>query len=145
VNNLKGGKRVIKKIDHVCVVVSDIEKAMELYRVAFGLSPLPVEVHQELGIKICLIPIGEVMIEFVQPLESNTKGMQLLKEKGGGLHHIAFRVEDIEKAMGNVQSKGFKLRDKKSRPGAAGSRIAFVETDDVTFTPVELVERPNPE
>jgi methylmalonyl-CoA/ethylmalonyl-CoA epimerase len=83
------------------------------------------------------------MIGFVQPRESNTEGIRLLKAEGGGLRHIAFRVKNLEQAMGIVQSKGFKLRDKESRPGAAGSRIAFLETDDVSFTPIELVERQN--
>jgi len=136
---------MIQKIDHVCMMVSDIDKAAEIYRTVYGLQPLPVEIHEALGIKICLIPVGEVMIEFVQPLESNTKVVELLKEKGGGLRHIAFRVENLEEAMKMVELKGLKLRDKEPRPGAAGSRIAFIETDNLTFTPMELVERRNKE
>jgi methylmalonyl-CoA epimerase len=136
---------MVEKIDHVCILVRDIEKAMELYEAAFDLKPFPVETRQELGIKMCLIPIGEAMIEFLQPLESNTKLMQLLKAEGGGLHHIAFRVKNVEKAMSIVQSRGFKLRDKEPKSGAAGSRVAFLETDDVARTSIELVERQDPE
>jgi hypothetical protein len=54
-------------------------------------------------------------------------------------------VENLEEAMKMIEQRGLKLRDEKPRPGAAGSRIAFIETDNVTFTPMELVERRNKE
>jgi methylmalonyl-CoA/ethylmalonyl-CoA epimerase len=133
---------MIKKIDHIGIVVRNLEDALAMYKSVFGLEAIKIETHEDIKVKIAFIPLGEVLIELVQPTVPGAgRTGQFLEKKGGGLHHIALRVENIEKAMAELDKARIRLRDKKPRDGGDGSKIAFIEPEFTQNVLTELVER----
>ena len=130
---------MIEKVDHIGIIVRDLDKAIKVYSEALGLKLKMTEVLEEYQVKIAFIPVGETLIELIEPLGPG-RAQQFLKEHGEGLHHICFRVTDIDKMLGRVGKK-LTLRDKKPRPGAAGSRIAFLDPESIFNVETEFAER----
>ncbi len=130
---------MIEKIDHIGIVVKDLDEAIRGYSEGLGLKVKMVEHSEEFNVKIAFLPVGEVLVELLQP---TGPGMiqDFLKGHGEGLHHICYRVPDIHQAMERI-GKTLELRDKKPRPGAAGSFVAFLEPASIFNVETELVER----
>lgn len=130
---------MVEKIDHIGIVVKDLDKAIEAYSEGLGLEVKRVERSEEFQVKIAFIPVGEVLVELLEPIGPG--GVQdFLDEHGEGLHHICFRVKDIDRALEDVGGK-LRVRDKKPRPGGAGSRVAFLDPRSICNVETELVER----
>ncbi len=130
---------MIEKIDHIGIVVKNLDKAIEIYSQALGLKVKAVETSEEFQVKIAFLPIGEVLIELVQPIGPGMV-QDFLKEKGEGLHHICYKVDGITRALAEI-GKTVKLRDERPRPGAAGSLVAFLDPQALFNVETELVER----
>ena len=121
------------------IVVKDLEKAMKVYSDGLGLSIKRIEQSEEFQVKIAFLPVGEVLVELIEPIGPG--GIQdFLNEHGEGLHHICYRVANINKAMEKVGAK-LKMRDQKPRPGGAGSKVAFLDPQSIFNVETELVER----
>ena len=130
---------MIEKIDHIGIVVWDINKAIELYSKAFELQASPVESMDELNLMLSFLKVGDVMVELIQPTGDGMY-QKFIEEKGEGIHHICFKVSDIDAALERI-GQYVSLRDKEPRPGGGGSRIAFVQPESVFNTEIEFVER----
>ncbi|MFZ5868126.1 MAG: VOC family protein [Thermodesulfobacteriota bacterium] len=131
-----------QKIDHIGIAVHNLEEALKVYEGVYGLQPLKIETLEQLHVRIAFIPLGEVLIELLEPTEEGAGRIgQFLKEKGEGLHHIALRVQDIDAALGRLKEMGVPLRDKQPRPGGDDSRIAFMDPSFTQNVLTELVER----
>ena len=130
---------MIRKIDHIGIVVRDLDKAIKLYSEAFGFKVKMIEVMKENQTRIALIPVGEVLLELIEPTGPG-RAQRFLEEQGEGFHHICFRVQDIDKALKEVGQR-VKVRDEKPRPGVAGSRIAFLDPQSLFNVKTELAER----
>ncbi|MEW6529839.1 MAG: VOC family protein [Thermodesulfobacteriota bacterium] len=131
-----------QKIDHIGIAVHNLEEALKVYEGVYGLRPLKIETLEQLHVRIAFIPLGEVLIELLQPTEEGAGRIgQFLKEKGEGLHHIALRVQDIDAVLGRLKEMGVPLRDKQPRPGGDDSRIAFMDPSFTQNVLTELVER----
>jgi len=138
----RGGKRMIKKIDHVGIAVKNLDDALSMYKGVYGLEAIKIETHEDIKVKIAFIPLGEVLIELLQPTEPGAGRIgKFIEEKGEGFNHIALRVEDIEKAMVELKKAHVKLRDEKPRDGADGAKIAFIKPEFTQNVLTELVER----
>jgi methylmalonyl-CoA/ethylmalonyl-CoA epimerase len=133
---------MLTKVDHIGIVVRNIDEALDIYKRAFDLDPIKKEVIEETKLKIAFVQVGEVLIEFVEPMEPGF-GMigQFLDEKGEGLHHIAYRVEDIEASIERMRQANIPLMDEEPQPGADASRIVFLESTCTQGVVTELVER----
>jgi len=132
---------MIKKIDHIGIVVENLEDAINMYQRVYGLKPIKRETLEGSQVKIAFIPLGEVLIELLQPIEPGAGRIgQYLEEKGEGLHHIALRVENIDRTMEKLKEI-MVFRDKEPRTGADKSRIAFIEPEFTQNVLTELVER----
>jgi len=131
---------MLEKIDHIGIVVKDLEKAIQVYSEVLGLEARPIEIMSELNLKLCFLVIGEVMIELIQP---TGPGMyqDFINKHGEGMHHICYKVKNIDKALKRVVKKHLLLRDKKSRPGGGKSKIAFLDPKTIFNTETEFVER----
>jgi methylmalonyl-CoA/ethylmalonyl-CoA epimerase len=130
---------MIEKIDHIGIVVRNLEKAIQVYSDVLGLKADRVERVEEFKVKIAFLPVGEVLVELLEPVGPGIV-QDFLTEHGEGLYHICYKVTDIDKALEEVGKKT-RLRDKKARPGGAGSRVAFLEPEDMFNVETELVER----
>jgi len=131
----------ILKIDHIGIAVRNLDSALELYESVFGLKAKVIENNEEFKIKLCFIPVGEVLVEFFEPTEKGSIYDRFIEEKGEALHHIAYRVADIDKLLEEMKKAGIKLLDEEAKPGGAGSKVAFIDPRSTNNIMIELVER----
>ncbi len=131
---------MIEKLDHIGIAVSDIDDAMKFYS-ALGLSCTHVEDVSEQKVKIAFLPAGDVNLELLQSTDPEGALAKFIEKKGEGVHHIAFKVADIEKALTQLKERGMELIDSIPRKGAHGSKIAFLHPKSAHGVLIELVEK----
>lgn len=129
----------IKKIDHVAIVVKDVDEAIAKYKQVLGLEPQVREVVASQKTEAVLLPIGETSLELISP-RGNEGLEKFLEKKGPGLHHIAIEVEGIEEALATLKALGIPLVDDTPRKGARGHKVAFLHPKATGGVLVELVE-----
>lgn len=133
---------MIEKIDHIGIAVKNLSEALNTYRRLYGLDAIKIETLQDIKVNVAFIPLGEVLIELLEPVEPGEGRIgKFLEEKGEGFHHIAYRVKDIHDAMERLKNINIPLRDEKPRDGGDGSKIAFIEPISTQNVLTELVER----
>lgn len=133
---------MVRRIDHIGIAVHNLDKSLEDYLKIFGLKPLKIEMLEDIFVRMAFIRVGEVLVELLEPTSPGAGRIgAYLKEKGEGIHHIAYRVDNIEEAMKRLISDGVKLRDAAPRNGGDNSRIAFIEPECTQNVLTELVER----
>ncbi len=133
---------MIKKIDHIGIAVKNLDNALNMYKRIHGLEAVKIEILKDIKVRIAFIPLGEVFIELLEPTEPGAGRIgQFLEEKGEGIHHIAFRVENIKQTLKGLKEMDVPLRDKEPRDGGDGSRRAFIEPMVTQNVLTELVER----
>ena len=135
------GVEMIKKIDHIGIAVRDLEDAMSIYRNLLGLEFKGTGTIEEQKINNATFIVGEVKIELVQSTHPEGPIGKFIEKRGEGIHHIAFRVENIVKSLKELSSKGVNLIDEKPRIGVDGTRIAFIHPKDTKGVLIELVEK----
>jgi methylmalonyl-CoA/ethylmalonyl-CoA epimerase len=133
---------VIKKIDHLAIVVHNIEEALQIYEGALGLELTDVEEVPEQAVRIAFLPVGESEIELVEPLSTGSGVAKFLEKRGEGLHHVCFEVEDIEAALQDLADKGIRPINQQPRQGAHG-RVAFLHPKSTHGVLIELIEKPS--
>lgn len=111
---------MLKKIHHVGVVVPSLEQAMALWRDLLGLHLTKSRTVQDQGVKAALLQVGESEIELLEPLSPDNGVGKFLARRGGGLHHVCFETEDVERELDGARAKGIQLIDQKPRAGLAG-------------------------
>lgn len=133
---------MIKKVHHIAMAVEDLDRSLAIYTDVFGLQGKVVQMDAY-SVKLALIPVGDVLVEFIQPTsDDDPLGFtKFLREKGEGFHHMAYEVEDIENALDRLKKNGIRLIDEKPKPGADGL-IAFVDKESLGGVLVELVQTP---
>jgi methylmalonyl-CoA/ethylmalonyl-CoA epimerase len=129
-------------LDHTAIAVRDLDQAIEGYAAKYRVKPLYREVVESQGVEEAMIPIGGSFLQLLQPLSPDTPVGRFVEARGEGLHHIAFAVVDIERALAHLSDSEAALIDHHPRIGGRGARIAFVHPKDLTGTLIELVELP---
>ena len=127
-------------IDHVGVAVSDLEAALELYE---GTLQMPVahrETVAEQGVEAVLLDVGATHVELLRPLGPETAVGRFLERNGPGLHHVAYRTDDIDAALESLRATGLRLVDERPRAGIRSSRVAFLHPKSTGGVLTELVE-----
>jgi len=132
---------LIEDIDHIGIAVTDIEKARKVYEDILNSTNLWNERIEEQGVEVAAYRVGNTKIELLQPLSQDSPVGKFLQKRGEGLHHIALRVDDIDKALEDLREKGIELIDRVARSGAHGARIAFIHPKETNGVLYELVER----
>jgi len=131
---------MIKKIDHIAIVVRSIEEALRTYEGALGLELADVEEVPEQAVKVAFLPVGDSEIELVEPLTTDSGVAAFLEKRGEGMHHICLEVEDIEAALQDLAAKRIRLIDQQPRQGAHG-RVAFLHPKSAHGVLIELIEK----
>jgi methylmalonyl-CoA/ethylmalonyl-CoA epimerase len=127
-------------IDHIGIATPDLETGSVPYQ-RMGLTPLGAdEENPVFASRLRVFQIGESLIELVAPTSPDSPLMQSLEARGPGLHHIAFRVDDIELAAKALFARGAKFLTPEPLPGRAGSRVMFLDPSWGAGTLIELVE-----
>ncbi|MTI82430.1 MAG: methylmalonyl-CoA epimerase [Firmicutes bacterium] len=132
---------MIKKIDHIGIAVKDMDASLKFYEEVLGMKAEGTEVVEEQKVKTAFIPTGESEVELLESTSPDGPIAKYIEKKGEGIQHIAYRVDDIEKALEELKAKGVKLIDEKPRRGAGGAKIAFLHPKATFGTLVELCER----
>ena len=120
----------------------DLDEAIALYEGRFSLSVHHREVIAEQGVEAVALTVGESHIELLRPLSPESPVGRFLAERGPGLHHVAYAVDDIEAALRWLGERGVRLVDEKPRVGLNGTRIAFLHPKSTLGLLTELVETP---
>lgn len=127
------------KIDHIGIVVQDIQQALRVYQTALGLQLQEVMEIPEQEVEVAFLPLGESTLELVQPTSDGTGVAKFLQRRGEGIHHLCVQVEDIERALAQLKSHGVQLIDEAPRRGAHG-QVAFVHPKGAHGVLIELVQ-----
>ena len=132
---------MIRKIDHIAIVVRNLDDSVRLLGHLFNLQPTIIKTVPEQGVKAALFPIGqECEIELMEPINPDSGVAKFLETKGEGIHHICLEVDDVDAELQSLESKGAKLIDKKSRNGLAG-KIGFIHPKTAMGTLIELAQK----
>lgn len=133
---------MVKRIDHIAIAVHDIDEAAKFYTdiLRLGLSGMEVVVEQKT--KVGFLRIGETNIELVQPTSDDSPLVKFLETRGPGIHHICLEVDDIEREVEELKKRGARMIDEKPRPGAHGTRVAFVHPKSSGGVLIELNQLP---
>ena len=130
-------KSTTRPIDHVAIAVHSIEESSDIFELLSGEPGSPPEVLESQGVRVSFV--GEV--ELLEPLGENTTVGRFLERRGPGLHHIAYRTDDIVAELARLEAAGVRLIDSVPRPGAHGHQVAFVHPSSTGGVLVELVQR----
>ncbi len=131
---------MLSVIDHVGVAVDDIESAIALYRDVLGMPLVHRETVREQGVEAVLLDVGDGHVELLAPLGPDTPVGKFLARKGPGLHHVAYRVADVEQTLRTLSDAGLRLIDEQPRNGIRGSRVAFVHPASTGGVLTEIVQ-----
>jgi methylmalonyl-CoA/ethylmalonyl-CoA epimerase len=132
---------MIEKIDHIGIAVRSIEKTSELLSNMLGLKVAGEENVEEQKVKVAFLPLGDSELELLESTSPEGPIARFIEKKGEGIQHIAFRVDNIEKALEKLKKEGVRLIDEKPRYGAGGAKIAFLHPKSTNGILIELCER----
>jgi methylmalonyl-CoA epimerase len=122
------------------VAVEDIDAALVLYGESLQLPLVHRETMAEQGVEAALLDIGDAHVELLQPLGPDTAVGRFLARRGPGLHHIAYRVNDVEQTLSELARAGMRLIDERPRTGIRGSQVAFVHPASTGGVLTEIVQ-----
>ena len=128
------------KLDHVGVVVNDLDDAIALYTSNFGMRVAHRASNEQLGIVAAFLEMGDSELELIAPTRADSMVSKFLADRGPGLHHLAYAVPDIKEALSDARAAGFELIDAEPRIGLHGVPIAFVHPKSVGGVLTEFVE-----
>ena len=131
----------IKHIDHIGIAVKSIDQAKRFYSEILGLKIEGIEDVPDQKVNVAFLPITDSELELVESTHPDGPIAKYIEAKGEGIQHIAFRVENIDKALDELKQKGVRLIDEKPRKGAGGAKIAFIHPKETNGVLVEICER----
>jgi methylmalonyl-CoA/ethylmalonyl-CoA epimerase len=131
---------MLGRIDHIGVATDDLDGAIALYEETLGMPVAHRETVESQGVEAVLLDVGEGHVELLRPLGPDTPVGKYLEQKGPGLHHVAYAVEDIDGVLGSLKEAGIEMIDSEPRVGIRDSRVAFVHPRSTGGVLTEIVE-----
>ena len=126
------------EVAHVGIAVADLDKALAFYRDVLGLTPQPPETVD--GATIVSLSFGATQVELLHPIVPDSPVARFLAKRGPGIHHVCYRVPDLDRALEECRRNGYRLVDQEPRIGAGGHRIAFLHPSATAGILIELTE-----
>jgi methylmalonyl-CoA/ethylmalonyl-CoA epimerase len=130
----------VKRIDHVAILVEDIDQTLEFWQDALGIPLSHIDDIPSEQSRVAFLPLGNSEIELVQPTTTDSGLARFLKKRGPGLHHVCIEVDDIEAMLASLKEKGIQLINETSVCGADGRQYAFIHPKSAHGVLVELYE-----
>jgi methylmalonyl-CoA epimerase len=131
---------VVQGLHHVAIVVPSLAEARRTYVGVLGMRAAEPEYVADQKVNVLVCHAGTQRIELVEPAAPDSPVSRFLEKRGPGLHHLAYRVVDLERALAALKAAGLRLIDENPRPGAHGTRIAFLHPSAANGVLTELVE-----
>jgi methylmalonyl-CoA epimerase len=132
----------VKKIDHIGIVVANMKSAIQKYENLLLQKISSTEYSEPSRIDLAFFEVAGVSVELIAPRDPQSQVGKFLRERGEGMHHICYQVDDLDGILESLRAQGFKLVDEKPRPGSRGSRIAFVDASSTGGTLTEYCQFP---
>ncbi len=128
------------EIDHIGVAVEDLDEGIALYRDRLGMREQHRETVEEFGVEAALLEIGGAHVELLTPVQPDSGVAKFLERSGPGLHHVAYRTDDIDAALDRLRESGLRLIDEEPRTGIRESRVAFLHPKSTGGVLTEIVQ-----
>lgn len=128
-------------IDHVALVVGDLDAAVALYTHTLGFSEVYREIVADQGVEVVGLRAGESVLELLRPLDEASPVAKFRGAAPSKLHHTAYRVDDIVAELARLKARGVRLIDEVPRRGAHGNTIAFLHPHSTAGVLIELCQR----
>lgn len=132
----------ISHIEHLGIAVKSLEQAIPYYEEILGLKCYAVEEVADQKVKTAFFRVGQTKIELLEPTSPESTIAKFIEKRGEGIHHIAFAVDNVQKSLNEVETKGIQLIDKAPRAGAEGLEIAFLHPKSTVGVLTELCQDP---
>ena len=131
------------KINHLGIATKRIDEALAFWADALGLEAVHTETVEDQKVRVAMLPIGDTRIELLEPTSDDSPISKFIEKRGGGIHHIAVEVDDIEATLARLKAGGVRLIDETPRKGAEGCLVAFVHPSSANGVLLELVQANN--
>ena len=131
---------VLTRIHHVGIAVADLDESIKLYRTALGAKLVHRARNEKEGLEAAFLKVGEGELELMAALRDDSPVGKFVAKRGPGIHHVAYGVTNIDKALADARAAGLELIDAEPRMGMHGSRIAFVHPKSLDGVLTEFVE-----
>ncbi len=128
------------EIDHIGVAVENLDESIAVYRDHLGMRVQHRETVDEFGVEAALLEIGAAHVELLTPTKADSGVAKFLDRKGPGMHHVAYRTDDIEGVLDRMREEGLRLIDEEPRTGIQDSRVAFVHPKSTGGVLTEIVQ-----
>ena len=135
---------MIRKINHVAIVVEDLEEGKRFWE-TLGLRIRKTEIVPEQEVNVAFLPVGNSTIELLEPTNAESGVARYLQKRGPGIHHICLEVDDIVETLDRLRDAGVPLIDETPRAGSSGKKLAFIHPKGTGGVLVELYELPTPD
>jgi methylmalonyl-CoA epimerase len=133
---------VLTEIDHVAIVVQDLDAAIAEYGRTFDCVVEHREVVERDGVEEALLRVADSYVQLLTPTSDSSAVAKFLANRGEGIHHVGYRVADCGEALERVKAAGHRVIDESPRPGSRGTMVAFIHPKSIAGTLIELVEEP---
>jgi methylmalonyl-CoA/ethylmalonyl-CoA epimerase len=128
------------EIDHIGIAVEDLDEAIALYQERLGMAHQHRERVEEFGVEAVLLEIGDAHVELLTPIQSDSGVAKFLDKNGPGMHHVAYRTDDIDATLERLRGAGLRLIDEQPRTGIRDSRVAFLHPKSTGGVLTEIVQ-----
>lgn len=133
---------MIRRVDHIGIAVRALEARMPFWAGALGLPVAGIETVETEGVKVAFLPVGDARLELLEATRPDSPIARFLDKRGEGMHHLTLEVDSIDAILDELGRRGIERLDVVARPGAGGSRVAFLHPRAAGGVLVELVEAP---
>lgn len=131
---------MIKRVNHVGVIVRNLDDTLKVYERIFNLKPTTVKTAMDGKMKIAFVPVGDGEMELIQPLDPSLPFSEFLRTRGQGIHHISLSTDNIESEINRMRKEGVAFAAEEARIGAHGVKIIFTKPETTDNITVELCE-----
>jgi methylmalonyl-CoA/ethylmalonyl-CoA epimerase len=133
----------VLKIDHLALLVDDLDSALDFWQSALGLKASQVSEVPAEQAQIAFLPAGDSLIELVRPTTDDSGLKRYLEKRGPGMHHLCLQVDDIAAFLAHLKAKGIQLINEEPRLGEDGRQYAFVHPKSAHGVMIELYQLPS--
>ena len=134
---------MIVRLDHIAIAVPDLQAAIKRFADDFGLQLAGTEDVPTEHTSTAFLPIEGTQIELIHPMNGQGSVQKFLDKRGGGIHHLCFESDDIDADMKRLTEKGYRFLSDAPKPGAHGTRVAFIHPKSTGGVLIELAEHPS--